>query len=106
MTHSYSAFSHLVCIGHPASSRKRLFAMFTAYFDESGHHKDRDKIVTMGGIVVSEKSGRMLEHKWNRRLRRERKLQGKPFHATDFKARRDVFADLDDQEWNSLISDL
>jgi Protein of unknown function (DUF3800) len=81
-------------------------AMFTAYFDESGHHADQDKIITIGGLVLSENDGVILGEKWDKRLRRERKLKGEPFHATDFKNRHQVFSELDDDEWSSLRSDL
>ena len=83
--------------------------MLTAYFDDSGTHRD-SKIVLYGGLIgLDEKNWRAFDTAWKAKLADPLPQVSKPplrrFHMTDCMARDGEFSGYSEPERNAVIHD-
>jgi hypothetical protein len=85
----YSFIEHLArSVLFAQYSDDALIAMFTAYFDASGH-PDRRSVLTVAGFVSTVKKWTRFDTEWNAILKSE---GVKVFHMTDFVSSQGEFA--------------
>ena len=75
---------------HTSDRRRRLLALVTAYFDESGA-EDRP-VFAVAAFLSSERKWKRFDEEWRKELRRRRVSI---FHMTDFESRWGEFKDKD-----------
>jgi hypothetical protein len=81
---------------------ERLFVIFTAYFDESGAHKDSPTLV-IAAFLGTARQWRIFE----RRIRGlQREYQFTQFHGKEFKAKSGEFKGWSDRKRFGLLSEI
>jgi hypothetical protein len=93
----YSSVEHLArIIWLGGYSKEKLMGMFyTAYFDVSGKHTTKYKLLTVAGAVAPVKKWVRFEHQWSEVLKGEGVTE---FHMTDFASSEGEYKDWKDNK--------
>src|SRR5580658_8488112 len=100
----YSRIEHITrSIWLSRFSWDRRVAMYSAYFDESGHPDGGGVYMVVAGCVASVDQWAHLDREWGELLR---PLGIEVFHSTDFYQRQSPFDRLSDGDYRGLLNRL